>query len=115
MFKAIKSALAQTFEKPYKDVNASEFEKLRQAGAQVVDARTPGEISQGKVPKALEMDIMNSSFRNKISKLDVNKPILVYCRSGNRSKSACSVIARSGATEVYNLMGGFSAWESRKG
>lgn len=115
MFKAIKSALSSAFDTPYSDIDSKEFEELRTQGAQIVDVRTPGEISQGKVPKASEMDIMSPKFREKATKLDLSKPILVYCRSGNRSKSACSVLARLGATDLYNLRGGYSAWERSQG
>lgn len=80
-----------------------------------MDVRTAGEISQGKIPKAFEMDIMSSDFKNKLSKIDLEKSILVYYRSGNRSKQACTFIARSGASNVYNLMGGFSGWKRSKG
>lgn len=115
MFNKIKSVLAAAFDTPYQDVDAQQFEALRQEGAQIVDVRTAGEIASGNVPKSLHMDIMGAGFRQKAQTLDMSRPIAVYCRSGNRSKSACSVLARLGATELYNLRGGFSNWENSQG
>lgn len=112
MMKAIKNAISKAFETPYENLNAEQFETLRKEGAQVLDVRTAGEVSQGKVPKAQVADIMSGGFKEKVQNLKLDAPILVYCRSGNRSKSACSVLARLGASQVYNLSGGFGAWES---
>ena len=44
-----------------------------------------------------------------------DKPVLVYCRSGNRSVTASNVLIDNGFTEVHNLLGGIGAWNSYKG
>jgi len=40
------------------------------------------------------------------------KPIIAYCRSGHRSRSACTQLKRGGFEQVYNLGGGIMAWQS---
>jgi rhodanese-related sulfurtransferase len=39
-----------------------------------------------------------------------NNPIIVYCQAGSRSAIACQVLAEHGFTEVYNMLGGITAW-----
>jgi len=41
-----------------------------------------------------------------------SKPILVSCRSGQRSAQACRILKKQGFENVTNLAGGVMAWES---
>jgi rhodanese-related sulfurtransferase len=96
----------------YKDISASQFQEeiKNNADAIVIDVRTPGEVMEGVIPGAIHMDIMGGRFREEVEELDKNKPYYVYCRSGNRSGTACSFMAQLGFTELYNLSGGVMAW-----
>ncbi len=40
-----------------------------------------------------------------------DKPVIIYCRSGNRSGVACGQLAKLGFTKLYNLAGGILAWQ----
>lgn len=95
--------------KAYEDINGAEFKKkLKEAGAVVLDVRTRGEFSEGHIPRAVHIDVMSPSFAGAIEKLDRNKTYLVYCRSGNRSGQACSIMTAKGF-KAYNLAGGIGA------
>ncbi len=72
----------------------------------ILDVRTLGEFNQGALKAAINVDFMGGSFKVKIAKLDKNKTYLVYCRSGNRSDIACSVMESLGFTKLFNLSGG---------
>jgi thioredoxin 1 len=50
-------------------------------------------------------------FAEKISFLQKEKPIYVYCLSGGRSKSVANYLCKNGFTKVYNLKGGLLAWQ----
>ena len=76
----------------------------------IIDVRTPGEIADGKIDSALEIDYRGSDFKDKINKLDKSKKYLIYCRSGGRSSSASDIMISSGFNDVTNMKGGFSAW-----
>jgi rhodanese-related sulfurtransferase len=39
-----------------------------------------------------------------------DKPILVYCRSGNRSIPASQILSRNGFKKIYNLQNGINGW-----
>jgi rhodanese-related sulfurtransferase len=92
-------------------ITVEEFEKkLSDGNAQLIDVRTPEEYNQGHLKGALNYNINSSEFENQLSKLDKNKPVLVYCLSGGRSGSAAEIMADKGFTEVYNMQGGIMKW-----
>ena len=80
----------------------------------MLDVRTPGEVSQGYVENAINIDINNSDFKSKVTDLDKSKTVYVYCRSGHRSQTASKVLVDMGFSDVRNVEGGILAW-SQKG
>ncbi len=77
---------------------------------QILDVRTPGETAEGIISGALEIDFTSSNFTSGLTGLDKNKPVLIYCRSGNRSGQAMRQMSAMGFKEIYNLNGGVMAW-----
>ncbi|MGF1900375.1 rhodanese-like domain-containing protein [Aliivibrio sifiae] len=69
-------------------------------GALLIDVRTPNEFNQGHVKGAanLPLNTVNTAFAD----IDKNTPIVVYCRSGNRSGQAMSYLQQEGFTQVHN-------------
>lgn len=99
----------------FKNIGADEFAALaKDKNTVVIDVRSPGETAQGKIPGAKEMNLMGPGFKQQIAKLDKTKTYLVYCRSGNRSATACGMMAAEGLENLYNLSGGYSAWERKR-
>jgi phage shock protein E len=75
----------------------------------LVDVRTPGEFSEGHIKGAI--NIPNESIGS-IKPKDLEGaqgPIIVYCRSGARSRSAAKKLLTLGYDEVYDL-GGIIRW-----
>lgn len=72
----------------------------------LVDVRTPSEFLAGHIDKAINIDFENQTFLSEIKKLDVNKTYFVYCRSGNRSGQAISLMKANGIKNIYELQGG---------
>lgn len=79
---------------------------------QVVDVRTPQEAAQGTLPGAANMNFYASDFKDQISKLDKEKPVLLYCLKGVRSSRAAQVLDAEGFKKIYDLQGGFAAWQN---
>lgn len=97
----------------FKTVSPQEFQKkLNEKNIVLVDVRTPEEVSEGKIPNAINIDFYSNSFEQEISKLDKNKTVLVYCRSGKRSASAADILAKKGY-KVINLDGGITNWQAQ--
>ena len=96
----------------YKDVGVDEFERLAKTGNPVVlDVRTASEFAAGHLPGAINLDFRGRDFGKRLGALDTNKVYLVYCASGGRSAKACGDMGRRNFTKLYNLLGGFRAWE----
>ncbi|NMH87898.1 rhodanese-like domain-containing protein [Flavivirga algicola] len=79
--------------------------------AVVLDVRTDEEVADGIIANAIHIDIYRGQeFISEIEDLDKNKNYYVYCRSGNRSGQACSIMEELGFENTYNLEGGILEW-----
>ena len=80
---------------------------------QLVDVRTPKEIEQGSIKTALFVNYFDEDFAIKLTSiLDKNKPVYLYCRSGNRSGKAVKKMEAAGFTKAHNMTGGWSTWSA---
>ena len=111
----VMKARAQKTAGSYEDIDVSEFKtKMTESNVVILDVRTAGEIAGGKIKGAVEMDALKPGFKDKLAQLDKSKTYLVYCRSGRRSAGACSSMSGMGFEQVYNLRGGYDAWQRAK-
>ena len=95
------------------DVDVDEFERLiRETPGQLIDVRTPGEVATGYIPGAGFMNFHDPAFENQLNSLDKQKPVYVYCASGGRSGKTMEILKQKEFREIYNLSGGFNAWET---
>jgi len=81
---------------------------------QLVDVRTPEEYENGHIKNAININYYNSDFSSKINKLDKNKPIYVYCKSGYRSGKSAIILKNLGFKTIYDLKGGILNWDDKK-
>ncbi len=96
----------------FKNVGVQEFEKLRQSNNSVVlDVRTPKEYASGHMPGAINIDVNSPDFEKKVKAMDPKKTYLVHCASGRRGSQACSKLSQLHFEHLYNLEGGFNAWQ----
>lgn len=79
-------------------------------GVTVVDVRTPAEYAEGHLPGAVNIDVEDATFPDKIAQLDPAGDYAVYCRSGNRSRVAIDYMTQAGVTHTVGLEGGIGAW-----
>ena len=92
-------------------LNPQEFEKaMKQAGVQIIDIRTAGEYNSGHIAGAKNIDFYKVSFLAEMKKLDLKKPVLIYCASGNRSGQALGVLKNESFVSLSDLQGGIRAW-----
>ena len=91
--------------KGYKNINLKKAVKTINTSTNLIllDVRTAEEYSSGNIPNSINIDVLSSDFKSKIELLDKNKEYLIYCRSGNRSTIASSIMATNGFTKIYNL------------
>ena len=69
----------------------------------LVDVRTIQEFAEGHIKGAINIDYLAENFSIEIQALDLENPVLLYCRSGNRSGKAMKIMNELGYLEVYNL------------
>ncbi|MCF7843543.1 rhodanese-like domain-containing protein [Candidatus Gracilibacteria bacterium] len=72
----------------------------------LLDVRTPEEFNAGHIQSAINIDFQNQSFLSDIKNLDNSKTYFVYCRSGNRSGQAISIMKENGIKNIFELKGG---------
>lgn len=91
--------------KGYKNVNIEKAIKLVNSSTNliIIDVRTREEYLAGNIPNAINIDVLSQDFKSKIDMLDKNKEYLIYCRSGNRSIIASSIMSTNGFINIYNL------------
>jgi len=98
--------------KAFKNVDVAGFEKLRADRKNVVlDVRTKKEFEAGHVPGAINLDWYAPDFAGRVARLDKGKTYLVHCAGGVRSAKACGKMSQLDFPKLYNLEGGFKAWE----
>lgn len=99
--------------KSFVSVGAEEFAReIAKSGVQIVDVRTASEYAEGHIPGAVNIDVLSSDFSEKITSLDKEHTVALYCRSGRRSKSAAAEAAKQGF-KVVELDGGVLSWKGR--
>ncbi len=94
----------------YEIIELNDYKKKINKGYQIIDVRTQSEFAHGHIPNATNIDFYNSSFITEINKLSKNKPVLIYCRSGNRSQKVGVIMDSLGFDKIYDLKGGYSIW-----
>ena len=93
-------------------IDPEEFEQAVKAGkCVVVDVREAHEFANAHIPKSVNMPL--SSFNP--HGLPKDKPVVLICHSGMRSRSALSKAHATGREDVKHYAGGIIGWHSRRG
>ncbi len=75
----------------------------------LIDVRTPAEFAGGHIAGAINIPVDDLAAR--LDSVPRDRPVVVYCRSGNRSATAARVLANAGFDPIYD-MGGIIAWQA---
>jgi len=96
----------------YKQISQSEAKEMmaKDDGHIVVDVRREDEYNAGHIPGAIRVTNEDIGDTMPEELPDLNQIILVYCRSGRRSKEASEKLAKIGYTNVYEF-GGIIDWD----
>ncbi len=76
----------------------------------LLDVRTPEEFAGGHIAGAVNISLQ--TLPQRLETLPKDQPIVLYCRSGNRSNQAAQIMARAGFTQLYDL-GGIIDWRAQ--
>lgn len=100
LFKPVKSILPDEVRAIIKEKSTDEYCLL--------DVRQPGEYEQGHLPGAELIPL--AELQSNLDRLQTDKMTIVYCRSGNRSRSGIGILNGGGVGDVYNMEGGILAY-----
>ena len=90
------------------DVGPSEATRmLNHDNAIMIDTRSEKDYKFGHIVNSLHAPDINNLKLDKYRE----RPLILYCRSGNTSAAYCSKLRKQGFENVYNLKGGVMAWE----
>lgn len=79
----------------------------------VLDVREPQEFEMGHIEGATLIPL--GSLPEHLAEVPKDKPVVVVCRSGNRSGRAAAFLKEQGFTNIENLTGGMMAWSAQCG
>lgn len=77
----------------------------------LLDVRTPAEYRSERIAGSILIDFQSGAFREELERMDRGKRYLVYCRTGNRSGKAVSLMKELGFREIRHLSGGIVKWK----
>ena len=94
-------------------LDVEQFDRKRHdSDAVVLDVRTANEFQEGHVPGAVNLDIHDPQFAEKLKALDKSKTYLVHCAKGYRSGLASAQMSKIGFEHLFDFNGGFVSWQA---
>ena len=100
-----------TMENTYQQITQEEAKDMMDTQEVIVlDVREQDEFDTGHIPEAVLLPVGTITKDAAAAVIDdLDTVVLVYCRSGNRSKTASSTLADLGYTNIYEF-GGINTW-----
>lgn len=80
----------------------------RRGTEQVLDVREDFEVAEGMIPGAVHIPM--GELNERVGELDADRPVIVVCRSGNRSAQVADALNAAGYA-ADTMAGGMSAWQ----
>lgn len=91
-------------------VSVEEAYQLRQGGAFMLDVRRMDEWEQGHIPGATLITL--DELGSRLDEIPADQPVVVVCRSGNRSAQGREILLEAGFTQVTSMDGGMNSWQA---
>lgn len=95
-----------------KEVSQQEFLGRKPGTWLILDVRTPEEFAAGHLGQAV--NISHDRLAEQLPQIQpyASKPVLLYCRSGNRAVKAAEILTEAGFTDLHHLTGDMLAWDA---
>ena len=99
------------FNKCYKSICAEETKKIlkQTEGAMLLDVREIEEYKSGHIAGSKNISVSSLGYMKSKLPKDKKSPIITYCLSGARAKTACKMLSNLGYEDIYCL-GGLASW-----
>ncbi len=99
------------------EVNAAQAFVAQHENAVILDVRTSAEYEMSHITGAVNINVQDESFENRVDALDPDKTYIVHCTKNpadGRSSRALETLQSLGFKHLYSLEGGYVAWENAK-
>lgn len=85
---------------------------INRENAVVLDVREENEFLNGHIVNSVHIPL--GFLKDRVNEMEKHKgkPIIISCRSGQRSATACALLKKQGFERIYNLQGGVAAWQT---
>lgn len=91
-----------------RELSREEAQKLIEEGAQLVDVRAEHEWEAGRIAGARHLPL--AELAERAGEIDVDRPVVLYCRGGNRSTMAAQALSEAGY-DAAKLDEGIVGWD----
>lgn len=92
------------------EINVAEAKQRFDDGTYLLDVRTPEEWNEMHVAGAVLIPL--DELPNRLSEVPKDRPVMVICRSGNRSQTGRDILKNAGYSQVTSVAGGIRQWIS---
>ncbi len=82
------------------------------SNALFLDVREVADYKAGHIPDSVHVPLKELGEHSTELEKYRSRPVIAYCRSGNRSNGAGGILKKIGFENIYNLNGGMTAWQS---
>jgi rhodanese-related sulfurtransferase len=89
------------------ELSPLDVKELIEGDAQLVDVREAYEWEAGRLAGATHIEL--NELTERAAEIDKDRPVVFYCRGGNRSAMAAEAFGQAGY-DAHNLAGGIAAW-----
>lgn len=78
----------------------------------VIDIRKDSEFGEGHIINSINvpLDSLRDNLPGRLNSKEL--PVVMVCKTGQRSATACGILKKEGFQAIYNLEGGLTAWQS---
>jgi rhodanese-related sulfurtransferase len=96
----------------YVNVDVSQAKQMIESDPNlaILDVRTQQEYNTGHIHNAILIPV--TELPNRLGELNKERETLVYCGSGGRSATASQILVDNGFSNIYNMLGGITAWRN---
>ncbi len=98
-------------QKGYQDIDVNQaVELIRKKPVLILDVRTPEEYREAHIKDSVLIPVQELEKEYARITEYLHTPVLIYCRSGNRSVTASHILLSRGFNNLYNMKGGIKEW-----
>ncbi len=91
------------------EISAEEAHIYYLSGSYILDVRQPEEYESGHIPGSTLIPL--GELPDRLDELQKGEPIVVVCRSGNRSATGRDILTNAGFNDVTSMAGGMNRWQ----